>query len=375
MADAVLITPAEQVELPPCPFQKGDVIHHKGREWQISQIAPTDWMGYHADLLEPDARPGDWSVEWVEWACDEPPPFSPLAVAGQPEGTTAPPITAEIVPDGADRLAELEERITEGLSLIQQGRDKIWAAAVAVRDEKLWQIGDHASFETYCETRWGWGRSNAFANAQAGEVLAGLKESRTVDSLIPESTAAMVALAQVEPEQRPAVLQKIAATGATPTAKAVRDTAEAELRSAGIPVYRPDTSDEAIREGLASGYLRPTSAASVPTPAASPATDAQTADEQPAPFDEALRGSLEPGRFVKVATHPGVWYLAQLSPDGQHAMVWSRSGHQLVPLSDLVPNQFCDPASLNRIALDWLSELVGVLGAEQVQTLLGEVAK
>jgi len=338
---------------------------------------PAGFQGTHKHRIAKTAKDVGLRINWT---------FRPHV------GGAAPAIAAEIVAtDPGQRLTELEADITEGLGLVEQGKAKIWAAVAAVRSEELWQVAGHPSFEAYCEARWGWKKANAHENALAGEVLTGLLESGVPVEALPTSTSAMSQLAKADPGDRPAVLQKAAdLNGGRVTEAAVRkalkpeplpaeDLTDDEAAALGLTVYRPDTSDEAIAEGLAVGYIVPTdeqphSPADSAHAAASPAAAIQSSAEAPAPVLEALRGVLEPGRFVRVADRPGAWYVAQHSPAGGRIMVWSGAGKYLAHPDELTPGGYCDPAKLEEIAQTWLHELASVFGAERVQALLGEVA-
>lgn len=153
------------------------------------------------------------------------------------------------------------------------------------------------------------------------------------------------------------------------------------LAAAGIPVYRPDTSPEAIAEGLAHGYIVPTTpAAKIHTaPTSSPsatatASSAATSTPSPPPGDSG--GTYAPGTKVRVEGIPGQWVVAQAMPGtGTQLMLWNPGGKMRVDCSKCKPAHGAPaPERLSEIAIDWLHELTAVLGPEQVQVLLGEVA-
>lgn len=69
-------------------------------------------------------------------------------------------------PDGsAARLAELERVVEEGLETFV----KVGEALREIRDKRLYRE-QHATFEDYCQQRWGWGRRHANRHVEAAEI-------------------------------------------------------------------------------------------------------------------------------------------------------------------------------------------------------------
>ncbi|MBD1918909.1 MULTISPECIES: hypothetical protein [Cyanophyceae] len=296
-----------------------------------------------------------------------PEPEQPTAIA------TAPTVTTEIVTaEPIARLAELEAAITEGLGLIEQGKAKIWSAVAAVRSEELWRVAGHPSFEAYCADRWNWKKANGHENALAGEVLEELLLSGVPVDAVPTSTSAMSQLAKAPAGDRAEVLQKAAdLNGGKVTEAAVREalkpepTPEDELRSAGIPVYRPDTSPEAIAEGLERGYIVPTTA---------PNTERhQSGMEDPAPAVEPSEGLIKVGTRGTLKDCPHSFVVAEIV--GNRLQLWNATERRAVHESEFTPYlNRQQPCELNAIARSWLRDIVAAMGPEQVQALLEEVA-
>ncbi|MBE7384453.1 MAG: hypothetical protein F6J95_023940 [Leptolyngbya sp. SIO1E4] len=125
-------------------------------------------------------------------------------------------VDAEIIEEKPrERLNQLEAQI-------ERSKAEIWAAAYAIREEKLWQLDGYESFEAYCNARWGWKSTTSHENALAGQVMASLTGIPIEE--LPVSTSAMNELNKVPEPERVEVLEKAReAGGGKPTAKAIRE--------------------------------------------------------------------------------------------------------------------------------------------------------
>ena len=118
-----------------------------------------------------------------------------------------------------DTLVECEKIIQNG----QQTFVEVGFAITKIRDKKLYRIG-HATFEDYCQNRWGWTRQHAGRLIEASEVVKSLP-AKCNQLVTNESTAR--AVADVPKEQRAAVVEQAAKdTGGRVTAKAIEKAAE-----------------------------------------------------------------------------------------------------------------------------------------------------
>lgn len=188
----------------------------------------------------------------------------------QEEAIAPTAVEAEIVPsDPKARLAQIEADIDEGIALVKKGRQKLWSAIAAIQSEpELLQANGYSSTVEYLKERWGWQKSYAYENLNAAEIFTGLLASGIPESEIPQSTSALTELGKIEPEQRADVLKEASqANGGKLTAKAIKQAAlpkvdefdeltDAEAEE--LQVFRPDTSPEALREGIKAGYITAT---------------------------------------------------------------------------------------------------------------------
>jgi hypothetical protein len=71
LATAVVVTRREDVQIRPCPFTVGDLLSWNGETWMVESVELTQLLTWKFALIEPDARPGEWSVKSLEWPCDE----------------------------------------------------------------------------------------------------------------------------------------------------------------------------------------------------------------------------------------------------------------------------------------------------------------
>ena len=106
-------------------------------------------------------------------------------------------------------LIECEAKIKVGISSFYD----VGISLVIIRDQKLYR-STHETFESYCQSVWGWGQKRASQIIIAAEVVQSLPDSTNCRN---ESQARE--LARVPAAERPAVLEK---AGKNPTAKAIR---------------------------------------------------------------------------------------------------------------------------------------------------------
>lgn len=152
--------------------------------------------------------------------------------------TTLEPLTA----DEQDALAVCERRIANG---IEAFRDVVFALK-EVRDGRLYRHA-HATFEDYCQSRWGFTRRRGYQLIEAAEAIASLPTE--CEQLFTNEGQARE-LAKVEPERRAEVVQK-AADGGKLTAEAIRKAAkEPEPEETPEPVAPEDGETRAYRVSL-----------------------------------------------------------------------------------------------------------------------------
>ncbi len=124
----------------------------------------------------------------------------------------------------AKRLIALEQTIEAGRKTFVE----VGLALAEIRDSRLYR-SDHATFEEYCNAKWGWNR------AHCNQLIAG---AAAVKSLPPEMDTVVSnqrqarELAKVEPSKRVEVLEKAAEAGPV-TAKTIQE-------AAAIVAPRPD---------------------------------------------------------------------------------------------------------------------------------------
>jgi len=85
-------------------------------------------------------------------------------------------------------------------------RRSVELALAEIRDSRLYRA-DHATFEDYCQKKWGWRRDYCDKLIQGAAVVKALPER--VHTIVGTETQARE-LAKVEPERRVAVLEKAA---------------------------------------------------------------------------------------------------------------------------------------------------------------------
>lgn len=135
-----------------------------------------------------------------------------------------------LMPAERDRLARFERIIQRGIAAFKE----VGSALAAIRDQELHR-GTHATFEAYCEEKWGLTRSRAYQLMESAEAV-----STIVDTGLPEpgNEAQARQLARMPEDQRAEVWEETnERTEGKPTAKAIRETwqerEQAEERSEG----------------------------------------------------------------------------------------------------------------------------------------------
>ena len=141
------------------------------------------------------------------------------------------------------------------------------------------------------------------------------------------------------------------------------DLTDVEAGALSLTVYRPDTSPEAIAEGLAAGYI-------VPTSGHNSGSNVQSRKEAPL---------LEVGTACRVQVDGviGRHIVAQMpSHPGGSVVLWSGRGRVLASTQQIIPwHEPPDPTALSDVARVWIAEMIAVLGYERVQALLQEVGR
>ena len=124
---------------------------------------------------------------------------------------------AEVLSDSErTALAGLEERIAAGLKVFNQ----VGAALAVVRDSRLYRE-THATFEDYCQERWGLSRSRGYQLIAAAATVAAIEAVSTiVDTITTESQARE--LTGLAPDVAAQVVETAAAAGPV-TATALRE--------------------------------------------------------------------------------------------------------------------------------------------------------
>lgn len=141
--------------------------------------------------------------------------------------------------DESDALAVCEQRIAAG---IEAFRDVVFALK-EVRDRRLYRE-KHATFEDYCQTRWGFTRQRGYQLIDAAEAIASLP---TECQPVVDTERAARELARVEPEHREEVVRKAAEDGPV-TSKAIKEAAaevEVDIEPSPSPVISaPDVPED-----------------------------------------------------------------------------------------------------------------------------------
>lgn len=141
--------------------------------------------------------------------------------------------------DESDALAVCEQRIAAG---IEAFRDVVFALK-EVRDRRLYRE-KHATFEDYCQTRWGFTRQRGYQLIDAAEAIASLP---TECQPVVDTERSARELARVEPEHREKVVRKAAEAGPV-TSKAIKEAAaevEVDIEPSPRPVITaPDLPED-----------------------------------------------------------------------------------------------------------------------------------
>lgn len=194
-----------------------------------------------------------------------------VAETESPSEIAPPAVTAEVVPnDPSERLAQIEADITGGLDLMRRGKHQIWGAIAQVqREPDILTANGYSDVHDWLERRFDWKYSYRQENLKNAEQFIALLNSGVPSTDIPTSSNAMRAIDKVPESDRPSVLEQAASAG-TPTAKAISEIAQPPLpvveefdeptsqEAAELQVFRPDSSPDAIREGIEGGYIVPT---------------------------------------------------------------------------------------------------------------------
>lgn len=117
-------------------------------------------------------------------------------------------------------LGECEQTIERGLAtFVDVGR-----ALLRIRDERLYRA-EHGTFEAYCQGRWAFSRSRAYALIDAADAMSCMQDIPDVPP--PTNVRQASELVRVPEADRPSVWREaVAATGGKPTAAAVRSIAD-----------------------------------------------------------------------------------------------------------------------------------------------------
>lgn len=141
--------------------------------------------------------------------------------------------------DESDALAVCEQRIAAG---IEAFRDVVFALK-EVRDRRLYRE-KHATFEDYCQTRWGFTRQRGYQLIDAAEAIASLP---TECQPVVDTERSARELARVEPKHREKVVRKAAEAGPV-TSKAIKEAAaevEVDIEPSPSPVISaPDVPED-----------------------------------------------------------------------------------------------------------------------------------
>lgn len=152
-------------------------------------------------------------------------------------------------------VTEVEE-LRSAETVIAQGQQtfiEVGRALQRIRDGRLYRAG-HATFEAYCETKWGWSRQRAYQLIGATEAVASLPAKS--QSQVSSERAARE-LATLEPANRAGVVERAATTGPV-TAASIRQAAAPEVLdvdATGLVIPQGILADwrraETFRENLA----------------------------------------------------------------------------------------------------------------------------
>jgi hypothetical protein len=162
----------------------------------------------------------------------------------------APQPDAPLTPSEQQQLTELETAIERGFQTFLE----VGAALAAVRDARLYRA-EYATFEDYCQARWGMTRRNANHLIGAVDVV------ETLGTTVPKPTNERQAraLGKVPEAERPEVWQEAhERSGGKPTARLIEQIASERTQQASdqpapaapraAPASRPDTAPETAPE-------------------------------------------------------------------------------------------------------------------------------
>jgi hypothetical protein len=140
----------------------------------------------------------------------------------KPGGRTVrlPPVAQHKLPAVVEKLnslASCERVIEEGAKAFH----RVVTAFARIKADHLYKEAGHATFEDYCEKRWGWGRQRGYQLAKAGAMLDALPK-KCKPLVYNESQAR--ALAKVPEEKRVNTLKKAARSGSV-SPKSIREAA------------------------------------------------------------------------------------------------------------------------------------------------------
>lgn len=122
-----------------------------------------------------------------------------------------------------NRLTQVEAEIQSGLTMIEEGRTKVWIAIAKVRSEELWRLGGYKNFEEWCKNRWGWEKSNAHEIAAAGRIVAKLREMGVTEENLPKAVTQVRPLIGLQSSDQFQVWQNVLEmTEGIPTGDAVK---------------------------------------------------------------------------------------------------------------------------------------------------------
>ena len=117
-------------------------------------------------------------------------------------------------------LASLEAEIEAGHESIRQGGARIQRAIAGIKEQALWAEATdkggkqiYGSFEHYCQVRWGIQKTEAYDRAMAGNIANQMISAGVPETLIPDGTKTLNALADVPVSERRAVLEAAQASG------------------------------------------------------------------------------------------------------------------------------------------------------------------
>lgn len=118
------------------------------------------------------------------------------------------------MPDVATQLYAQELTIQRGMATFVE----VGVALEVIRANRLYRTSGYATFEQYCQVRWGWTRQHANRVIGAAGVVTNLEP---MGSILPNERQARE-LAALPPEQQRAVWAEVTSTDAPPTAARVR---------------------------------------------------------------------------------------------------------------------------------------------------------